>query len=116
MSELSELNKKILKLTRDYSREVHASQRPSTDSLKSSWNIGDVIPYAGIVFTEDEVEAAVSSTLDFWLTLGSEGLNMENELSRFLGTKKTLLVNSGSSANLIAISALTSHKINFENV
>ena len=41
----------------------------------------------GRVFTEDEVEAAVSSTLDFWLTLGSEGLNMENELSRFLGIK-----------------------------
>ena len=114
MSELSELKKKILKLTRDYSREVHASNRPSTDPLKFSWNIGDAIPYAGRVFTEDEVEAAVSSTLDFWLTLGSEGLNMENELSRFLGIKKTLLVNSGSSANLIAISALTSHKINFE--
>ena len=114
MSELSELKKKILKLTRDYSREVHAAFRPSTDRLRTSWDHGDAIPYAGRVFTEDEVEAAVSSTLDFWLTLGSEGLNMESELSKFLGTKKTLLVNSGSSANLIAISALTSHKINFE--
>ena len=114
MSELSELKKKILKLTRDYSREVHASYRPSTDPSKFSWNIGEAIPYAGRVFTEDEVEAAVSSTLDFWLTLGSEGQNMENELSKYLGIKKTLLVNSGSSANLIAISSLTSHKINFE--
>ena len=69
------------------------------------------IPYAGRVFTEEEVIAAVSSTLDFWLTLGSEGSNMEIELSNFLGVKKCLLVNSGSSANLVAISTLTSHKL-----
>lgn len=66
------------------------------------------IPYAGRVFTDEEVVAAVSSTLDFWLTLGTEGSNMERELSEFLGVKKCLLVNSGSSANLVAISALTS--------
>ena len=62
------------------------------------------IPYAGRVFT-DEVVAAVS-TLDFWLTLGKEGSNMERELStsRY---KKMFISNSGSSANLVAISALT---------
>ena len=69
------------------------------------------IPYAGRVFTEEEVVAAVSSTLDFWLTLGTQGSKMENELSEFLGVKKCLLVNSGSSANLVAISALTSYKL-----
>lgn len=114
MSELSELKKKILKLTREYSREVHSSFRPSTDLSRTACKIGNTIPYAGRVFTEDEVEAAVSSTLDFWLTLGSEGQNMETELSEFLGSKKTLLVNSGSSANLVAISTLTSHKIKSE--
>ena len=69
------------------------------------------MPYAGRVFTEDEVEAAVGSTLDFWLTLGPEGEAFENELATFLGVKKSILVNSGSSANLVALSALTSHKL-----
>jgi CDP-6-deoxy-D-xylo-4-hexulose-3-dehydrase len=70
-----------------------------------------VIPYAGRVFTEDEVEAAVSSTLDFWLTLGPEGAAFEHDLAAFLGVKHCLLVNSGSSANLIALAALTTHKL-----
>ena len=69
------------------------------------------VPYAGRVFTEDEVEAAVSTTLDFWLTLGPEGDAFENELAAYLGVKKSILVNSGSSANLLAFSALTSHKL-----
>ena len=63
------------------------------------------------MFTEDEVEAAVSVTLDFWLTLGSEGAAMESELAAFLGLRHSLLVNSGSSANLVAISALISAKL-----
>ncbi len=107
----SELKKEILKLTAEYSRQVHKPFRPDTDSLRSEWIKGSAIPYAGRVFTEDEVTAAVSTTLDFWLTLGSEGKNMEKELLDFLGVKKCLLVNSGSSANLIAISALTSYKL-----
>ncbi len=59
------------------------------------------IPYAGRVFDEDEVEAAVSATLDFWLTLGPEGEAFEEELAEVLGVKRSLLVNSGSSANLL---------------
>jgi CDP-6-deoxy-D-xylo-4-hexulose-3-dehydrase len=62
-------------------------------------------------FTEDEVEAAVSATLDFWLTLGPEGEAFEKELAAFLGVKHSLLVNSGSSANLIALTCLTTHKL-----
>ena len=69
------------------------------------------IPYAGRVFTEEEVEAAVASTLDFWLTLGTEGEAFQHELASFLGVRHSLLVNSGSSANLVAISALTSAKL-----
>ncbi len=69
------------------------------------------VPYAGRVFTEDEVEAAVSATLDFWLTLGPEGGAFEKELAQLLGVKHSLLVNSGSSANLVALSALTTHKL-----
>jgi CDP-6-deoxy-D-xylo-4-hexulose-3-dehydrase len=110
------LKKEILNLTRAYSKQVHAAFRPEGDILKKEWEEGNVIPYAGRVFTEEEVIAAVSTTLDFWLTLGSEGMQMEQELSEFLGIKKCLLVNSGSSANLIAISALTSHKLNDKRI
>ena len=85
--------------------------RPAADPARTPWQEGTPIPYAGRVFTEDEVEAAVSATLDFWLTLGSEGAAMESELAAFMGVRDSLLVNSGSSANLVAISALTSAKL-----
>jgi CDP-6-deoxy-D-xylo-4-hexulose-3-dehydrase len=111
VSSLPDLKAQILSLTRDYARQAHASHRPAADPERSPWKEGSSIPYAGRVFTEDEVEAAVSSTLDFWLTLGSEGAAMESELAAFLGVRHSLLVNSGSSANLVAISALTSPKL-----
>jgi CDP-6-deoxy-D-xylo-4-hexulose-3-dehydrase len=111
MSDLAALKKEILRLTREYSFEAHASFRPASDPDRKPWQHGTTIPYAGRVFTEDEVEAAVSSTLDFWLTLGTEGEAFQNELAAFMGVRHSLLVNSGSSANLIAISALTSAKL-----
>jgi len=107
----ADLKSEILRLTRLYSRQVHASLRPSSDPLRRPWTQGTAIPYAGRVFTEDEVEAAVSTTLDFWLTLGQEGELFQKELAAFLGVRHSLLVNSGSSANLIAVSALTSSKL-----
>lgn len=114
MTSLPELKQQILKLTKDYARQVHSAYRPADDPARSPWIEGSSIPYAGRVFTEDEVEAAVSSTLDFWLTLGSEGAGMEKELAAFMGVRYSLLVNSGSSANLIAISALTSPKLSHD--
>lgn len=111
MTSLSDLKNQILSLTKDYARCAHSAYRPGSDPDRSPWDEGSPIPYAGRVFTEDEVEAAVSSTLDFWLTLGSEGSAMEKELAEFLGVRHSLLVNSGSSANLVAISALTSVKL-----
>jgi CDP-6-deoxy-D-xylo-4-hexulose-3-dehydrase len=105
------LRQEILRLTREYSRQVHAGFRPATDPDRAPWQEGTPIPYAGRVFTEEEVEAAVASTLDFWLTLGKEGESFQQELAAFLGVRHTLLVNSGSSANLIAISTLTSPKL-----
>ena len=111
MSDPNSLKKEILRLTREYSKIVHASFRPGNDPERRPWTPGDNIPYAGRVFTDDEVEAAISSTLDFWLTLGSEGSAFQKELSQALGVKACLLVNSGSSANLIALSTLTSHKL-----
>jgi CDP-6-deoxy-D-xylo-4-hexulose-3-dehydrase len=106
-----ELKAEILRLTREYSRLTHAAQRPGNDPKRAPFEPGQTIPYAGRVFDEDEVEAAVSSTLDFWLTLGPEGEAMQEELADFLGVKHSPLVNSGSSANLVAISALTTYKL-----
>ena len=111
MSDLQDLKQEILRLTREYSRQVHGSFRPASDPERTAWQPGTTIPYAGRVFAEDEVEAAVSSTLDFWLTLGTEGEALQKELAAFLGVRHSLLVNSGSSANLVAISALTSAKL-----
>lgn len=107
----SELKSEILRLTREYSRLTHAANRPGDDPQRPTYQPGQTIPYAGRVFTEDEVEACVSATLDFWLTMGSEGEAMERELAEFMGVKHCLLVNSGSSANLVAFSALTTHKL-----
>ena len=111
MKSPEELKAEILRLTREYAQRVHAAHRPGGDSARPGFQAGQTIPYAGRVFTEDEVEAAVSSTLDFWLTLGPEGEAMEKELAEFLGVRRSILVNSGSSANLVALTALTSHKI-----
>lgn len=109
---LPELKAEILRLTREYSTRAHAAQRPGDDTSRAPFIPGEtVVPYAGRVFSEDEVEAAVGSTLDFWLTLGPEGEAFEKELAAFLGVKYSLLVNSGSSANLVALSALTTHKL-----
>jgi CDP-6-deoxy-D-xylo-4-hexulose-3-dehydrase len=111
LTSAADLKQQILALTREYSRRVHGTFRPAADPARTPWSEGSPIPYAGRVFSEDEVEAAVSATLDFWLTLGSEGSAMERELAAFLGVRHSLLVNSGSSANLVAISALTSAKL-----
>jgi CDP-6-deoxy-D-xylo-4-hexulose-3-dehydrase len=69
------------------------------------------VPYAGRVYDEEEVAAGVGSMLDFWLTLGPEGEAFETDLAKFLGLRRSLLVNSGSSANLVAFAALTSAKL-----
>jgi CDP-4-dehydro-6-deoxyglucose reductase, E1 len=104
-----ELKQRILKLTREYSACVHRANRPGDDGAGDTFIPGKtIVPYAGRVFTEDEVEAGVSSMLDFWLTLGKEGDQFEAKLAAFLGVKRTILTNSGSSANLLAFSALTS--------
>jgi CDP-4-dehydro-6-deoxyglucose reductase, E1 len=108
----AELKTEILRLTREFSKLTHAANRPGSDPAHAPFVPGQTtIPYAGRVFDEAEVEAAVSATLDFWLTLGPEGEAMEKELAEFMGVKHCLLVNSGSSANLVAFSALTTHKL-----
>jgi CDP-6-deoxy-D-xylo-4-hexulose-3-dehydrase len=93
----------ILDLVRGYARERHGAK---------SFDAGtDRVPYAGRVFDEEEVAAAVDSVLDFFLTLGPQGDKFQRELAAYVGVKHALLVNSGSSANLVAFAALTSPQV-----
>jgi len=69
------------------------------------------IKYAGKVYNEKEMVNLVDSSLDFELTAGRYARQFEKEFAEFLGLKYCLLTNSGSSANLLAISALTSPKL-----
>ena len=117
MHDPAELKAEILRLTREFSRLAHRANRPAREAADSPARRPKFIPgqttvpYAGRVFDEEEVAAAVSSTLDFWLTLGKEGEAFEEGLAGFLGVKKSVLCNSGSSANLLAVSALSSPKL-----
>lgn len=72
---------------------------------------GDRIPYGGRFFDEKEISNLVDSALDFWLTTGRYSKAFEEDFAKFLGVKHCSLTNSGSSANLLAFMALTSHKL-----
>ncbi len=65
------------------------------------------IPYAGRIYDSEEMVSLVDASLDFWLTAGRFSRQFEKEFSELLGVKHCLLVNSGSSANLLAVSSLT---------
>jgi CDP-6-deoxy-D-xylo-4-hexulose-3-dehydrase len=69
------------------------------------------VNYGGRVYDEKEMINLVDSSLDFWLTSGKYARQFEKEFAEFLGLKYCLLTNSGSSANLLAVSALTSPKL-----
>jgi CDP-4-dehydro-6-deoxyglucose reductase, E1 len=69
------------------------------------------IPYAGRIYDEKEIISLVDASLDFWLTTGRYADQFEKDLAAFIGVKYCLLTNSGSSANLLAVSALTSPKL-----
>ena len=79
-----------------------------TYHTKTTFSEGQRISYASRVYDHDEMVNLVDSSLDFWLTTGRYTEQFEKELSEFLGVKYCSLVNSGSSANLLAFMALTS--------
>jgi CDP-6-deoxy-D-xylo-4-hexulose-3-dehydrase len=97
------LHDQILALVRDYYHARHSSGPFVHGENK--------VPYAGRVFDERELVAAVDSVLEFWLTLGAEGDAFERELADYIGVKHALIVNSGSSANLVAFATLTSPQL-----
>ena len=78
---------------------------------KPEYKDGDRISYASRVFDEKEMVNLVDSSLEFWLTSGRYTDQFEKQLGEYLGTPFVSLVNSGSSANLIAFMALTSPKL-----
>ncbi len=80
---------------------------PETDFISGETKI----PYAGRVFDEEELVSLTESVLDFWLTTGRFAYQFEQEFARFFGLRYALLTNSGSSANLLALSCLTSPKL-----
>lgn len=71
----------------------------------------DYIPVTGKILTEEDIMYGVEATLDGWLTAGRFAEEFERELSRYMGSRFSLLVNSGSSANLLAFYTLTSPKL-----
>ena len=78
---------------------------------KQSFTPGDRIGYGGRVYDEKEMLALTDATLDFWLTTGRFADEFEKSFSKWLGVKYAHLVNSGSSANLIAFSVLTAPEL-----
>ena len=95
-----EMRGEILALVREYCEKYHAP--------KEGFAPGDRLPYAARVYDHEEMENLVESALEFWLTAGHYTEEFERGLAAFLGVKHCSLVNSGSSANLLAFMALTS--------
>ena len=100
MDRAQELRDKILALTEDYYYARFGGG--------PSYRPGDRIQYAGRVFDQEEVRELVSAALEFWLTGGHYTQEFESALAGWLGVRCCSLVNSGSSANLLAFAALTS--------
>lgn len=103
MTTPEELKAEILSKTAEYYRLVHAPKRDAPFVPGESR-----VNYAGRVFDEKEMKNLVDASLDFWLTYGPWSWRFERELAAYLGVSTALLVNSGSSANLLAFQTLTS--------
>ena len=78
---------------------------------KSGFKPGDRISYASRMYDEKEMQALTDATLDFWLTAGRFSNQFEKEFAQWIGVRYAHLVNSGSSANLIAFSVLTAPEL-----
>jgi Predicted pyridoxal phosphate-dependent enzyme apparently involved in regulation of cell wall biogenesis len=98
-----ELQRRIAALVQEYAEETLAPQRFQPGST--------VVPPSGKQIGCEELQFMVEASLDGWLTSGRFNDKFENELASFLGVKHLITVNSGSSANLVAFSTLTSPKL-----
>jgi len=99
----AELRRRILDLTAEYFAEAFPAR---------AFVAGEsAVPVSGKVIDASDIQAVVDSALDSWFTTGRFAKDFERKLARFVGLRSASLVNSGSSANLLAVSALTSPKL-----
>jgi CDP-4-dehydro-6-deoxyglucose reductase, E1 len=111
MTKEQQLKQEILDKTKEYYELVHKPQQTKTFIDGQSR-----VNYAGRVFDDTEMRYLVDSSLDFWLTYGAYSKKFEKKLAEFLNVRWAFLVNSGSSANLLAFYALTSPLLNERQV
>jgi len=97
-----EAREEILGLVGEYYRQFKAPEQ------EKPFTPGDRVPYASRVYDEKEMQSLTEAALDFWLTAGRFAAQFEREFADWIGVRFASLVNSGSSANLIAFMALTS--------
>lgn len=95
-----ELREKVKEAAREYYKVVYGTPRTF-----------DYIPPSGKLLGVEELENMIDASLDMWLTAGRFNAEFEKKFAKYLGVKYALSTNSGSSANLLAFSALTSHKL-----
>lgn len=95
-----ELRDKVKQAAKEYYKEVYGKKREF-----------DYIPPSGKLLGEEELMNMIDASLDMWLTAGRFNKEFETKFAKYLGVKYALSTNSGSSANLLAFSALTSHKL-----
>lgn len=104
---MSEKSDKLREQMRGLVAEYHAEAFAATPFVAGE----TPVQVSGRVFDATELQYLVDASLDFWLTTGRFAAQFEREFARFLGVRYAILVNSGSSANLLALSCLTSPKL-----
>ena len=102
-SKSKELRNEIFKLVKDYSEISHKPQQFIPGK--------SFVPCAGRVYDFNEMQMLTAASLDFWLTTGRFNSEFEKKLAEFLNVNFAITTNSGSSANLLALSTLTSEKL-----
>ncbi len=101
--ESTRLRQEILNLVRKYYSQSHSENKFQPGK--------SIVPVSGRVYDSNAMQALVASSLDFWLTSGKFNAEFEKQLGEFLGVNFVLTTNSGSSANLLAVSSLTSEQL-----
>jgi len=101
--DIKKLRKQIMQLVSEYYKLAHNQNKFILNQ--------SIIPVSGKVFSEMDLQMLVSSSLDFWLTSGRFNDEFEKQLAEFLNVNFVLTTNSGSSANLLALTALTSEQL-----
>ena len=103
MGDIEELRQSILDQVADYYEKAHHNRTFEPGQT--------TVNYAGRVYDETEMQNMVSAVLDFWLTAGPYAEQFEKQLGDFIGVREVVPVNSGSSANLVALTTLCSRQL-----